>query len=133
MVYTAGNSCAPGGTRLVGALVGAAKAHVNDWAVERGPGLENAIAGHIVERPLHRDALDVEFAPIVAMGHDLRRIQATVAGLDRIPAQSHPVRVRFLFTDFERPRSRVMGHLNLAAEVGTVDEVARMIFAGDEM
>ena len=89
-------------------MIRASEAHVNQRTVERGPGLEQAITGNVVQRPLHRNAFDIEFPAIIAMLHDSRRIQVAIAGLDRVPAEPGPLRVRFLIPNFEWPGTGIV-------------------------
>ena len=105
---------------------------MDERTFEGGPGLEHAIAANVVERPLHREAADVEFLAVVAVFHDLGRIQVAVSGLDGIPAKTHPGGVRLLVPNLVGPGPGVVGHLDLAAQVGAVDEVPGMVLAGDE-
>ena len=67
-----------------------------------------------------------------AMLDDLRRVEAAVARLHRIPSQMGPVGVRRLSWWLKRPRPRVVRHLNLSAEVGIVDNIRRVFARGDE-
>lgn len=117
---------------LIRALIGAAVAHVNDRAFQSRPRLKHAVTGNVVERPLHRNALDVKFLPVIAVLKDLGRIHVAVAGLNGIPTQPCPSLMRLFLSNFIRPRAGVMRHLNLAAKVCAVDDVAGMIFAGNE-
>ena len=105
---------------------------MDERTFEGGPSLEHAIAANVVERPLHGETTDIEFLTVVAVFHDLGRIEVAVAGLDGIPPEAHPGGVRLLVPDLVGPGPGVVGHLDLASEVGAVDEVPRMVLAGDE-
>ena len=71
------------------------------------PALEDALPGLVVERPVHRDALDVDFLAIVAMLKNLRRVAVGITRLDRVPPQLLPVIVGFLAARLERLRAAV--------------------------
>src|ERR1035437_7931496 len=117
---------------LVRTLVCAAVAHVNDRTFEPRPGFEDTITRDVVERPLHGNAFDVELLSVVPVLDNCRGIIIAVSGLNRIPAQASPRPAGLLVADLKGPRAGVMRHLDLSAQIRAVNNVAGMIFAGDE-
>ena len=105
---------------------------MDDRAFEARPGFEDAVARNVVQRPLLRNAFDVELLAVVPVLDNFRRIIVAVSGLNRIPAQASPRRVGLLVADQIGPRAGVVRHLDLSTQIRAVDNVAWMVLAGDK-
>ena len=97
--------------------------HLRGFTVEANPCFKGALTRLVIQRLLHRNALHVNFAAIVALFHHARAISGHISRLNRIPAQTSPVRVRLFTIRRERIWPGVKRHLNLPPPVVAIDEI----------
>ena len=109
--------------RLVGAVVVDACGDVDGLAVQRVPKLKVAFTGHVVECPLHGNALDVQRVALHSVLDQLGAVKEAISRLNGIPAGMRPVFAHFGALGMKRRGTGVKRQLNLSAPVGAVDQI----------
>ena len=113
---------------LVGAMVIEPCGDVYGLAVETVPKLEIALAGHVIKRPLHRNALDVHSVTLDAMLKHLGAVEEAVSRLNGIPTGVSPVYTHLGALGMEGHGARIEGELYLTSPVPAVYKVFVSLF-----
>ena len=124
-----------GSRRILGQVapvVGEPAASPDRVPVESQPHLENTLPWNVLQRPLHRDALDIDRVPVASSFKNFGTVSEGIPGLDGIPTQPLPSRRQDGARRLEWNWPGVERKLNLAPPVETVHDIAFGVVGGRE-